>query len=75
MKRLNGMDAMLLYNETPNLHTHTLNSDGDSTPDGHDRAAGDRHSDVARNRCLVPVAAHLGRGSGTDLRLRDALIA
>jgi diacylglycerol O-acyltransferase len=24
MKRLNGMDAMLLYGETPNLHTHTL---------------------------------------------------
>jgi diacylglycerol O-acyltransferase len=24
MKRLNGMDAMLLYTETPNLHTHTL---------------------------------------------------
>src|ERR1700739_566532 len=23
MKRLNGMDAMLLYSETPNLHTHT----------------------------------------------------
>src|ERR1700761_3893740 len=25
MKRLNGMDAMLLYSETPSLHTHTLN--------------------------------------------------
>lgn len=24
MKRLNGMDAMLLYSETPSLHTHTL---------------------------------------------------
>lgn len=24
MKRLNGMDALLLYSETPNLHTHTL---------------------------------------------------
>ncbi|MFY9920602.1 MAG: wax ester/triacylglycerol synthase family O-acyltransferase [Mycobacterium sp.] len=24
MKRLNGMDAMLLYSETPHLHTHTL---------------------------------------------------
>jgi hypothetical protein len=24
MKRLSGMDAMLLYSETPNLHTHTL---------------------------------------------------
>ena len=24
MKRLNGMDAMLLYTETPSLHTHTL---------------------------------------------------
>jgi diacylglycerol O-acyltransferase len=24
MKRLNGMDAMLLYSETPNLHTHTV---------------------------------------------------
>jgi WS/DGAT/MGAT family acyltransferase len=24
LKRLNGMDAMLLYSETPNLHTHTL---------------------------------------------------
>ncbi|MBO0677986.1 wax ester/triacylglycerol synthase family O-acyltransferase [Mycolicibacterium sp. S2-37] len=24
MKRLNGMDAMLLYSETDNLHTHTL---------------------------------------------------
>lgn len=24
MQRLNGMDAMLLYSETPNLHTHTL---------------------------------------------------
>lgn len=24
MKRLNGMDAMLLYSETPNLHTHPL---------------------------------------------------
>ena len=24
MKRMNGMDAMLLYSETPNLHTHTL---------------------------------------------------
>jgi diacylglycerol O-acyltransferase / wax synthase len=35
VKRLNGMDAMLLYSETPNLHTHTLKvaivdpSDGD----------------------------------------------
>jgi diacylglycerol O-acyltransferase / wax synthase len=24
VKRLNGMDAMLLYSETPDLHTHTL---------------------------------------------------
>ena len=24
MKRLNGMDAILLYSETPNVHTHTL---------------------------------------------------
>src|SRR6202044_494369 len=24
VKRLNGMDAMLLYSETPNMHTHTL---------------------------------------------------
>ena len=24
MKRLHGMDAMLLYSETPNVHTHTL---------------------------------------------------
>lgn len=24
MRRLNGMDAMLLYTETPSLHTHTL---------------------------------------------------
>ena len=24
MKRLNGMDAMLLYSETPNVHMHTL---------------------------------------------------
>ena len=24
VKWLNGMDAMLLYSETPNLHTHTL---------------------------------------------------
>ena len=24
MKRLNGIDALLLYSETPNLHTHTL---------------------------------------------------
>jgi len=24
VKRLNGMDAMLLYSETPNLHTHTM---------------------------------------------------
>src|ERR1700692_4246438 len=24
LKRLNGMDAMLLYSETPDLHTHTL---------------------------------------------------
>lgn len=24
MKRLNGMDAMLLYSESPNLHAHTL---------------------------------------------------
>ncbi|AKK29383.1 wax ester/triacylglycerol synthase family O-acyltransferase [Mycobacterium sp. EPa45] len=24
MRRLNGMDAMLLYSETPNLHNHTL---------------------------------------------------
>jgi diacylglycerol O-acyltransferase / wax synthase len=24
LKRLNGMDAMLLYSEAPNLHTHTL---------------------------------------------------
>lgn len=24
MKRLNGMDAMLLCSETPNLYTHTL---------------------------------------------------
>jgi hypothetical protein len=23
VKRLNGMDAMLLYSETPNLHTRT----------------------------------------------------
>jgi hypothetical protein len=24
VKQLNGMDALLLYSETPNLHTHTL---------------------------------------------------
>jgi diacylglycerol O-acyltransferase / wax synthase len=36
VRRLNGMDAMLLYSETPNLHTHTLKvaivdpSDGDA---------------------------------------------
>ena len=38
MKRLNGMDAMLLYSETPNLHTHTLKVaiiDGASRPDGY----------------------------------------
>ncbi|OBK45920.1 wax ester/triacylglycerol synthase family O-acyltransferase [Mycobacterium sp. 1081908.1] len=37
MKRLNGMDAMLLYSETPNVHTHTLKvaviADGDFTFD------------------------------------------
>ena len=38
MKRLNGMDAMLLYSETPNLHTHTLKvaiSHAASYPDGY----------------------------------------
>lgn len=24
VKRLNGMDAMLIYSETPNIETHTL---------------------------------------------------
>ena len=24
MKRLNGWDALMLYSETPNVHTHTL---------------------------------------------------
>ena len=39
MKRLNGMDAILLYSEAPNVHTHTLkiaivgNSDGRFTVD------------------------------------------
>ncbi|OBF58240.1 wax ester/triacylglycerol synthase domain-containing protein [Mycolicibacterium monacense] len=37
MKRLNGMDALLLYSETPNVHTHTLKiailSPADSDPD------------------------------------------
>ena len=39
MKRLNGMDAILLYSETPNVHTHTLkiaivdNSNGRFTVD------------------------------------------
>lgn len=34
MKRLNGMDAMLLYSETPNLHTHTLKVAVIDTADG-----------------------------------------
>jgi diacylglycerol O-acyltransferase len=50
MKRLNGMDAMLLYSETPNLHTHTLkvavvnaaDYDGEFTFDVSRRAAGAR---------------------------------
>jgi diacylglycerol O-acyltransferase / wax synthase len=39
VKRLNGMDAILLYSETPNVHTHTLkiaivdNSNGRFTVD------------------------------------------
>jgi diacylglycerol O-acyltransferase len=39
VKRLNGMDALLLYSETPNVHTHTLkiaivdNSNGRFTVD------------------------------------------
>lgn len=39
MKRLNGMDAMLLYSETPNLHTHTLKVaviDASNCADGYD---------------------------------------
>ncbi|OBK24482.1 diacylglycerol O-acyltransferase [Mycobacterium asiaticum] len=44
MKRLNGMDAMLLYSETPNLHTHTLKvTVVEPTDDGFDFDAFRRH--------------------------------
>jgi diacylglycerol O-acyltransferase / wax synthase len=46
MKRLNGMDAMLLYSETPNLHTHTLKVaviDPSESGDGFDFDAFRRH--------------------------------
>lgn len=50
MRRLNGMDAMLLYSETPNLHTHTLkvavvdatDFDGEFTFDVFRRTVADR---------------------------------
>jgi diacylglycerol O-acyltransferase len=42
VKRLNGMDALLLYSETPNVHTHTLkiailDAGDDGTEFGFDR--------------------------------------
>jgi diacylglycerol O-acyltransferase len=41
LKRLGGWDAVLLYNETPNLHQHTLKMaivDASDCPDfGYDR--------------------------------------
>jgi diacylglycerol O-acyltransferase / wax synthase len=57
VKRLNGMDAMLLYSETPNLHTHTLkvavvdvsDYDGDFTFDAF------RHTLLRRLHLLDPL--------------------
>ena len=46
MKRLNGMDAMLLYSEAPNLHTHTVKVAGSTLspkPQGFP-GSGSRHS-------------------------------
>ena len=48
MRRLNGMDAYLLYSETPNLHSHTLKvavierraKVSASTPSGHTSGVG-----------------------------------
>ena len=48
MKRLNGMDAMLLYSETPNLHTHTLKVAIIHAADYRDKRGGEFTFDVFR---------------------------
>ena len=48
MKRLNGMDAMLLYSETPNLHTHTLKVAIIHAADHRDKRGGEFTFDVFR---------------------------
>ena len=61
MKRLNGMDAMLLYSETPNLHTHTLKVaviDPSESGDGFDFDAF-RHHVRRRLHLLEPLRYQL----------------
>jgi diacylglycerol O-acyltransferase / wax synthase len=48
LKRLNGMDAMLLYSETPNLHTHTLKVAIIHAADYRDKRGGEFTFDVFR---------------------------
>lgn len=58
MKRLNGMDAMLLYSETPNLHTHTLkvaivNAADYAATHGHPYSFDDFRRTIARRMHLL----------------------
>ncbi|WP_422745970.1 WS/DGAT/MGAT family O-acyltransferase [Mycobacterium sp. WMMD1722] len=58
MKRLNGMDAMLLYSETDNLHTHTLkvaivNAADFAETHGHSYSFDDFRRTIARRMHLL----------------------
>ncbi len=55
MKRLNGMDAMLLYSETPNLHTHTLKVTVIDPVDGEFGFEAFRHHLLNRLHLLEPL--------------------
>ena len=66
MKRLNGMDAMLLYGETPNLHMHTLKgwSCTPTTPTPRSLSTpSDRRSRTA-STCWIHCASHFKASPG-----------
>ncbi len=69
MKRLNGMDAMLLYSETPNLHTHTLKvavidaSDVTDDDGGPYRFDAFRRTIARRLHLLDPLGLHAVSGA------------
>ena len=59
MKRLNGIDAILLYSETPNVHTHTLKVAIVDNADGHFTLEVFREATAQQLHLLEPLSYKL----------------